>query len=196
MFWGRQPGHPPHGASRGTEPTHSSVRCSGGTAHAIAQPVAPSTPCSHPPAVCLPAPRGLASLAEGGAAAGGSRCHLHLAALGTGGGSSTALPRALGIPRGMVAEGWEAAGSPGGCSLGKAPAATPPGRDQLPAHAAQRRAWLYLAPRRWWRSRSWKWPSASSAGRNTVWAPGSAGQRDRGVEGRAEAMLGHGAPWG
>lgn len=117
MFWGGQPGHPPArpcGASCGAEPTHSSVPVvGGGRARAIAQPVALSTPCSHPPAVRLPAPRGLASLAEGGAAAGGSRCHLHLAALGTGGGSSSALPRAVGIPRGLVAEGWGVAGSPG-----------------------------------------------------------------------------------
>lgn len=42
----------------GAEPTHSSVPMSGGgRAHPITQPVAPGTPCSHPPAVSPGSPR-------------------------------------------------------------------------------------------------------------------------------------------
>lgn len=71
----------PCGASWGKDPT--------------AQPVAPIL---LPP--CLP--RSRASLAEGGAVAGGSHCHLHLTALGTGGSSSSALPGATGNPHGRM----------------------------------------------------------------------------------------------
>lgn len=92
----------------GQSPHPAASPCPAGLSPPSTEPVAPSTPRSHPAAGFLPAPRGLASLAEGGAAAGGSRCHLHLAALGTGGASSTALPRGPGDP--AKAEGWQKAG--------------------------------------------------------------------------------------
>lgn len=78
----------------------------------LPSPQLPAHPAPHPPAGMSPwIPRGLASLAEGGAVAGGSRCHLHLAALGTGDGSSSTLPPgAMGIPCGLVAEGGGEAG--------------------------------------------------------------------------------------
>lgn len=141
-------------------------------------------------------------------------------------------PRAMGNPRGLVAEGWGAAGgnvcppvnicppmrgtrqpqSSAGTAQGAGrprvmlsgksplprsawpfwgtgvPAGARPGRNSAPLTPAHTQTWarLYLAPHRWWQLRSWKWPSALSAGRNTVSAPGRApsslGQRDRGEE--------------
>lgn len=119
MPWGMPPrGTPwPHrtGASPGVGTAHSSIshpaqlEAAGGRSCASAQPAVPGTPGS--PSCCQqvsPAPPRLASLAEGGAAAGGSRCHLHLTALGMGG--SSMLPPGRGEPAGLVAEGWGVAG--------------------------------------------------------------------------------------
>lgn len=107
MLWGRQPrgthtARPHQCLPRGRDHTqqHPRVwRSSGRLAGEATPPPSPWRPAPHPPASMSPwLPRGLASLAEGGAAAGGSCCHLHLAALGTGGSSSSALPPGHGEP--------------------------------------------------------------------------------------------------
>lgn len=203
MFWGRQPGHPPaspHGASRGgrahtqqrprvrrwESPPHRPAR---GTRHALL----PSS-CRAPPG--SPRPR-----QSGGGRSRGWRLSLPSAPRGFGDGWRLrhGAPPGHGDPARAggrrLGSGWR----PRGMLPGESPCAgTPPRTDQLPTQVAHAwtRAWLYLAPLRWWRLHSWKWPSASSAGKNTVWAPGRAGQRDRGAGGTAGAMLGHGAPWG
>lgn len=190
MFWGRQPGHPPataHGASCGAEPAHSSVPASESPSHPIPCP-SPGSQHALLPSSCRVSPGSPRPRQSGGGRSRGWRLSLPSAPRGFGDGWRLQLraPPGPGDPARAggrrLGSGWQ----PRGMLSGKSPCRNP---TQLPAHAAHCGAWLYLAPHRWWRSRSWKWPSASSAGRNTA-SSGAEGQ------GSGRESWGHARTWG